>query len=124
MVRQQPLLNWKKFYIQKAIKILLEENNTLFDDLIKNMENNNELYEYMYNLLILNVTAIFNIDNPVINLGVMLGYLSKDDNNTIVVSNKIIRERVYNYLVSKTDSKVMSSYNFKDNFIIEDHGLE
>lgn len=102
---------WNKFHIQKAIKILLEENNTLFDDLIKNIENNNELYEYMYNLLILNVTSIFNIDNPVINLGVMFGYLSKDDNNTIV-SNKIITERIYNYLVSKTDSKLMSSYNY------------
>ncbi|MBW6411655.1 GxxExxY protein [Clostridium weizhouense] len=115
---------WNKTHIQKAIKILLEENNTLFDDLIKNMENNNKLYEYMYNLLILNVTSIFNIDNPIINLGVMFGYLSKDHNNNTIVSNKIIRERIYNYLVSKTDSKVMSSYNFKDNFITENDGLD
>ncbi|MBB6713225.1 AAA family ATPase [Clostridium gasigenes] len=114
---------WNEFHIQKAIKILLEENNTLFDDLIKNLENNTKLYEYMYNLLILNIASVFNIDNPEINLGVMFGYLSKNDNNTIV-SNKIIRERIYNYLVSKTDSKVMSSYNFKDNFITEDHGLD
>lgn len=116
--------SWDKFHIQKAIKILLEENNTLFDDLIKNIENNNELYEYMYNLLILNVTSIFNIDNPVINLGVMFGYLSKDDDNNTILSNKIIRERIYNYLVSKTDNKVMSSYNFKDNFVTENDGLD
>ena len=31
------------FDIQKAVKILLEEKNTLFDDLIKNMENNNKV---------------------------------------------------------------------------------
>ncbi|MDR5587405.1 MULTISPECIES: GxxExxY protein [Clostridium] len=114
---------WNKIHIQKAIKILLQENNTLFDDLIKNMENNNNLYEYLYNLLILNVTSIFNIDNPIINLGVMFGYLSKDENNNTIVSNKIIRERIYNYLVSKTDSKIMSKYNFKDNFITENNGL-
>lgn len=53
----------------------------------------------------------------------MFGYLSKDDNNNTIVSNRIIRERIYNYLVSKTYSKAMSSYNFKDNFITKDHGL-
>ena len=36
---------WTKEDIQRSIKILLEENNTLFDDLIKNMENNKELYQ-------------------------------------------------------------------------------
>lgn len=115
---------WLKYHIQRAIKILLEENNTLFDDLIKNLENNNKLYEFMYNLLILNVPSIFNIDNPTINIGVMFGYLSKDENNNVVVSNKIIRERIYNYLVSKIDNKEMLSYNFKDNFITSDNGLD
>lgn len=117
-------IHWEKYHIQRAIKILLEENNTLFDDLIKNLENNEKLYEFMYNLLILNVPCIFNIDNPMINMGVMFGYLSKDENNNVVVSNKIIRERIYNYLVSKIDNKDMMNYNFKDNFIISDNGLD
>ena len=115
---------WTKEDIQRSIKILLEENNTLFDDLIKNMENNKELYQYMYNLLVLNIPCIFNIDNPVINLGVMFGYLTKDKNNNTIVSNKIIRERIYNYLISKTDRNVMINYNFKDNFITDDNGLD
>lgn len=54
----------------------------------------------------------------------MFGYLSKDENNNVVVSNKIIRERIYNYLVSKIDNKDMMNYNFKDNFIISDNGLD
>lgn len=115
---------WTKYHIQRAIKILLEENNTLFDDLIKNLENNDKLYEFMYNLLILNLPSVFNIDNPIINIGVMFGYLSKDENNNVVVSNKVIRERIYNYLVSRIDNKEMLSYNFKDNFITRDNGLD
>lgn len=114
---------WTENNIKKAIKVLLQEKNTLFDDLIKNLENNNDLYEYMYNLLITNTTYVFNIDNPIINLGVMFGYLAKDKNNNVIVSNKIIRERIYNYLVSKTDNKIMSNYNFKENFIDENDGL-
>ena len=54
----------------------------------------------------------------------MFGYLTKDKNNNTIVSNKIIRERIYNYLISKTDSNVMTNYNFKDNFITDDNGLD
>ncbi len=34
---------WTKEDVQKAVKIILEEKNTLFDSLIKNLENNKEL---------------------------------------------------------------------------------
>lgn len=40
----------------------------------------------------------------------MFGYLDKDNNNNTIVPNKVIRERIYNYLVSKTDSKTMIRY--------------
>ncbi len=66
--------------IQKAVKLLLEEKNTLFDDLIKNLENNSELYEYMYNTLVSGLPTTYNINNPIIDLGHMFGYLVKDKN--------------------------------------------
>ena len=91
--------SWDEIHILKAVKMLLEENNTLFDDLIKNMENNNELYEYMYKLLILNEISMFNIDYPIINLGVMFGYFSRNTDNNTVVENKIIRERIVQVLI-------------------------
>ena len=115
---------WNKTHIQKAVKILLSETNTLFDDLVKNLENNKELYEYMYSLLVLNIPNIFNIDNPTINLGVMFGYLSKDEDNNTIVANRIIRERIYNYLISKENCGDMIKYNFKSNFITKDNGLD
>lgn len=115
---------WSIKDIHKAIKILLAESNTLFDDLIKNLENNKELYEYMYSLLVLNIPNIFNIDNPTINLGVMFGYLSKDEDNNTIVANRIIGERIYNYLISKENCGDMIKYNFKSNFITKDNGLD
>jgi hypothetical protein len=36
---------WTIQEIQKAVKIIINEKNMLFDDLIKNMENNKELYK-------------------------------------------------------------------------------
>ena len=95
----------------------------LFDDLIKNMENNKELYECIYNVLILNINQVFNINNPVIELGHMLGYLIVDNDNNVEVSNQILKEVIYNYMISKTNVANMSGYNFKDNFIVSNNGL-
>ncbi|WP_160675940.1 AAA family ATPase [Clostridium sp. C8-1-8] len=114
---------WVLEEIQKAVKIIVNEKNMLFDDLIKNMENNKELYECIYNVLILNINQVFNINNPVIELGHMLGYLIADKNNNVAVSNKILREVIYNYMISKMNVTNMSSYNFKDNFITTNNGL-
>ena len=115
---------WTVKAVQKAVKIVVNEKNTLFDDLIKNMENNKQLYECIYNILILNVNQVFNINNPIIELGNMLGYLVSDKNNNVIVSNQILKEVMYNYMISKTDTLDMSSYNFKDNFINKDNGLD
>lgn len=114
---------WTALDIQRAVKILLEDKNTLFDDLIKNLENNLKLYECLYNILICGLPISYNINNPIIDLGHMFGYLVKDKNNNISVSNQIFKEVIYNYMISKADTITMSRYNFKDNFIMEDNTL-
>lgn len=115
--------SWDVSDIYKAVKILLNGKSTLFDDLIKNLENNPQLYEYMYNILIDGLSITYNTDNSVIDLGHMFGYLKKDKNRNVVISNQIIKERVYNYMISKTNTRVMARYNFKDNFIKKDNTL-
>lgn len=117
-------VSWSIYNVQRAVKIIINEKNTLFDDLIKNMENNNDLYECIYSILILNSNQVFNINNPTIELGNMLGYLSCNNDNNVEVSNQILKEVIYNYMISKTDTIDMISYNFKDNFITEDNGLD
>lgn len=97
-------INWDKVHIQKAVKIIINEKNMLFDDLIKNMENNKELYECIYNILVLNINQVFNINNPIIELGHMFGYLVSDKDNNVIVSNQILKEVIYNYMISKTSS--------------------
>ena len=116
--------NWVCEDIHRAVKILITESNTLFDDLIKNLENNKDLYNYMYKILVLNIPSIYNIDNPVISIGHMFGYLGKDDENNVIVASRIIRERIYNYLISKTETSEMVGYNYKSNFITDDNGLD
>lgn len=115
---------WTAYEVQRAVKFLIEESNTLFDDLIKNLENNKELFEYIYSVLVLGVPKVFNIKNPIINLGHMYGYLIKDNEGTVQVSNQIFKEVIYNYMISRANNNIMSGYNFKANFITEDNGLD
>ena len=114
---------WESEYINRAVKEILQENNTLFDDLIKNVENNIELREYIFDLIINSRDKTFNIDNPIINLGVVFGYF-ENFNGRVRVANRVFQERLYNYFSSKLENKTdMSTYNFKENFIIE-NGLD
>lgn len=114
---------WELEYINRAVKEILQENNTLFDDLIKNAENNIELREYIFHLIINSKDKTFNIDNPIINLGVVFGYF-ENFNGRVRIANRIFQERLYNYFSSKLENKTdMSTYNFKENFIIE-NGLD
>lgn len=110
-------LNWSEDTLIRAMKILLSENNTLFDDLIKNIENYEELKEYLFDLIMNGEEKTYNIYNNIINLGVVLGYL-KESNGKVSISNAIFKQLLYNYFSSRLEDKTnMLNYNFKENFI-------
>ena len=114
---------WRVNDIHKAIKMLLTEHNTLFDDLIKNLENNKALYNLIEKILIKESNIIYEFYNPEISIGTVFGYLSKDKNNYVIVSNKIFSELIFNYMTSKIDTSTMSDYNIKSRFKTKDGGL-
>lgn len=118
---------WNLDDIDKAVKLIINENNTLFESLIKNMENNKELYDLVYNIVINGDLVSYNILNPLINLGSVYG-IFKNNNNVVYLNNKIYEQIVYNYLISKIETtkenRIMTQYNFKNNFITKDNGLD
>ena len=60
---------WDIIDVHEAVKILLEEKNTLFDSLIKNLENNTELYDYIKDIIGSSNDKNFNKYNPLIEIG-------------------------------------------------------
>jgi hypothetical protein len=115
---------WKVTDVQEAVKMIVEEKNTLFDSLIKNLENNKELYDYIEDIIIKGNDKNFNNDNPLIQIGRLYGYLN-NNNGKVQISNKIFGERIYNYMVSKLENgySKMNPYNFKQAFIEADGDL-
>ena len=73
--------DWSADGVKEAVKILLSEANTLFDDVFNNLENNEELHDFIYGLLIVGETGNF-VDR-------------------VAISNKIFETRISNYFISK-----------------------
>ena len=96
--------DWTVNRIREAVKIMLTENNTLFDDLFKNLENNNELYKLIYDILITGNKIPFVVGNPIINFGFMYGIIKRDAQD-IKVSNKIFEIIICNYFISKDNQE-------------------
>ena len=98
--------NWKLDSVREAARIICEERNVLFDDMVKNLENHKDLYEFMYELLIVGVTRTFVIDNPTISLANSFGYIRKKTNGIqkIVVYNRIFEIRLTRYFASKDET--------------------
>jgi hypothetical protein len=99
--------DWSVEGIQNSVNLILKEENTLFDDLIKNLEQYNELYNLVYAILIEGKKIPFEIYNPTINLGSIYGIFSRHS-EPITISNKIFEKCIYNYMISK---KMISEIN-------------
>lgn len=115
---------WKAELVQNAAKIIIAEKNTLFDTMIKNLENNEVLYNYIEDIIIRGIEKSFNNDNPLIEIGITYGYFKNIDGK-VAIANKIFGERIYNYMVSKLENNYskMDSYNFKAGFLESNGGL-
>ena len=92
--------------------------------MIKNLENNRELYQLVFKIIMDGENISFNIGNPVIELGSLLGVLA-DSAGVTVIHNRVYEQRIYNYMSSKIEtSTAMEGYNYRDNFLNRDNTLD
>ncbi len=117
--------NWTLDLLEKALKQLFKESNTLFEDLFKNIENNHELSDYIFDIVFNGEIKIFNINNPLIALGYLYG-IFKEENGIIKISNRVFEQIIYNYFSSKLENTTYNiiNYNFRDNFLLSNGGLD
>ena len=92
--------NWTLEGVQEAIKLILDENSTLFDDLFKKIEENSDLQNLMYDLSVYKKDISFNAHDPVIKIGLMFCFLAKSGSK-LVIHNKIFEIAVADYFISR-----------------------
>ena len=120
-------LQWKKEYMDMAVKIILNDDNTNFQSLIKNLENNKELYDFIKMIIVDGESIAYVKSDELINMATMYGIL-KDENSNCKVSNRIYEQLIYNHMIIKlirtSNYTVMSQYNYKSKFIKEDGSFD
>ena len=92
--------NWSRQGISDAVKKLLKEADTLFDDMRKKITDYPELKKMLYAILFLGETYPYNPDNFAIDIGCMFGFIKEQDGQ-VVVSNRIFETRLYNLFLSE-----------------------
>lgn len=120
---------WAEEDVNQAFQLILqEEKNTNFETLMKNLQDNSELYQLVFKVVIEGETIEFSLDNPIINLGSLHGIFAKSEKGTVMIHNRIYRERIANMMISvwrtsnllqsKSDSngyQVSSQYKMPNN---------
>ena len=95
---------WSRIGFDEAIKLLLAENNTLFQSLTKNLNNYPELKAAIRSILMEGIRIPYSPDQEAIALLQMYG-LIRNDHNTVRVANRIFETRLYNLFLSDEELK-------------------
>lgn len=84
--------------------MLLKEKNTLFDDLIKKLDDFPEIKTILKDILYYGNDYSFNLDIKVFNLAAMFNYI-KDVNGKVRIFNRIMETRLYNLFTNEEEMK-------------------
>ena len=96
--------SWSRNGIDEDIKLILAENNTLFQSLTKNLNNYPELKASIRNILMEGIKLTYNAQQNAISQMQMYG-LIRNDHNAVKVSNRIFETMLYNLFLSDEELK-------------------
>jgi AAA-like domain len=116
---------WTAHDIEIAAQALVKDDNTNFDTLIKNLENNPELYEIVHEILIKNENIDFDKHNPKMHLSILYGMIV-DKNGKAAIHNRIYSAMITNYMASKIQTDRLRNgfdYGYGGNYKNDDKTL-
>jgi len=95
--------DWTVNGVQEAVKLILTEQSVLFDDIIKNIESNKELFDLLQDIIISGQKFLYNHFNPAIRIGILFGILA-ENNRILTVHNTIFETFICEYFISLNDT--------------------
>lgn len=93
---------WSVHGVNTAVRDLLKNSNTLFDDIIKNVENNSKFKKMIWDILINGKQVSYVISNREIAMGKMFDIIAEKD-GLCCVSNIIFETYLYNHFIIEQD---------------------
>ena len=95
---------WTTEGVSEAFKLILMEQNTLFESLMTKVYDNKPLSDVLQRILFGGERIPYNPDNIPSMDGEMYGFI-KNDNGALAVTNRIFESRLYNYFLSLSEMK-------------------
>ena len=96
-------VKWTLDNVQQAVKIIaIGENVTLIDDLSKNIENNIELRDFLFSIVVNGAEYSFTMVDPIVKLANMFSYIRKNQRGKTIIHNLIFEEALFMYFGNKT----------------------
>lgn len=104
----------------KAVNAILMERNTLFDNMIKKLDEYPELEATLKRILFGGTRETYNPDEKYLQIAAMFNYISTQD-GLVSIACRIMETRLYNYFLAKNKASTMSRHGQADKsrFIID-----
>ncbi|GBU23740.1 hypothetical protein R83H12_00357 [Fibrobacteria bacterium R8-3-H12] len=96
--------DWTIDGVEKAVKLILTEQSTLFDDIFKNIESNPDLKELLRELTVGNRAYSYNVDNQAIQFASIFGIVEKRG-TLVAIHNRVFEVRITNYFASEKEMR-------------------
>lgn len=94
---------WTAYTVQQVVKIIARGDNiTLIDDLSKNIENNAELRDFLYSIVINGQEYSYTMVDPIVRLANMFSYVRENQRHKTMIHNLIFEEVLFMYFGNKT----------------------
>ncbi|MBN2443852.1 MAG: AAA-like domain-containing protein [Spirochaetales bacterium] len=103
---------WSPEYVDRAVALMLRENNTNFDSLIKNLENNQDLYALVEKVILDDIKLEHSEQNKIIKLGMIHGIFKKAQ--YLEINNLVYKELIYNFMSLNLKIKVLLDKNIEN----------
>jgi len=102
IVPEREKKDWSLDDVEAAFAMITQESytTTLFDSLTKNLENDPELYEQVFQLVINGQQFPFNPKVPVIHRGSLYGIFAPSDEGC-AIHNRVFEQIIYGYMANK-----------------------
>lgn len=111
--------SWDKESVQKAVNKILNEGSTLFDDIVKKLDEFSELESTIRGILFEGIRYPFNYYDKAINLALMFNFI-KPQEGAVAISCRLFEIWFYNYFIShdKKSKAFLQGQADKNQFII------
>ena len=108
MILDEKKLSWDREGFLAAVKDLLHERNTLFDDMVKKLHEFVEMQKMFKAMLLDGRRFAFNLLEHHIQLAFLFGYIKESKKRTISISNRIFETIMYDLFIAEDDMSELS----------------